>query len=64
MIRDKDKPALSQGLMYGSLVAAILAGVGALGVDLYLASTQWLLIGIALGIWGVYVLLEAHFRLK
>lgn len=63
-IRDKDKPAASQGLMYGSVVCVILAGIGALGVDLYLASTQWLLIGVTLIGWSIYMLLEAHFRLK
>lgn len=60
--RDKDKPMMSKLFMLGSGASAILAVVGALGTDLYLASTQWLLVGIVLGIWGVYLLLEAEFR--
>lgn len=62
LIRDKDKPMVSKFLMYGSAAAAGLAGVGALGYDLYLASTQWLAVGILLGVWAVYLLLEAEFR--
>lgn len=46
--------------MYGSMAAAGLAGVGALGYDLYLASTQWMLVGILMAVWAAYslVLLE------
>lgn len=49
-------------LMYGSLLATVLAGLGASGYDLYLASTQWILVGILVGVWAVYLLLEAEFR--
>jgi len=62
LIRDKDKPMVSKFLMYGSMGAAGLAGIGALGYDLYLASTQWVVVGILLGLWAVYLLLEAEFR--
>lgn len=51
---------VSKFLMYGSVAAAGLAGIGALGYDLYLASTQWVLVGILLAVWAAYslVLLE------
>lgn len=63
LLRDKDKPMLAKGLVYASAGSAGLAGVGALGYDLYLASTQWLLVGCLLALWGVFILLEAEFRL-
>lgn len=61
-MREKDKPMAAKFLMTLSGLSAVLAIVGALGTDLYLASTQWLLVSTALGIWGVYLLLEAEFR--
>lgn len=35
-------------LFNGGLVATVLAAVGALGFDIYLASTQWVLVAILL----------------
>jgi len=63
LFRDKDKPMVAKGLFGGSIVAVILAGFGALGMDLFLASTQWLLIAAVLTGWAIYLLLEAQFRL-
>jgi hypothetical protein len=60
--RDKDKPMVSKVLVIGSLAAVFLSLVGALGTDIYLASTQWLLVAVVLAVWGVYLLLEAEFR--
>jgi hypothetical protein len=62
IFRDKDKPMVAKVLVYLSVGAVALAGIGAVGYDLYLASTQWLLVGVMLGIWGLFVLLEAVFR--
>jgi len=62
-VRDKDKPMVAKACFTASVVAAGLAALGALGLDLYLASTQWLLVAAVLGIWGSYLLLEAQFRL-
>lgn len=61
-IRDKDKPMAARTLIYSSLGAVLLSILGALGNDIYLASTQWLLVAIVLAVWGVYLLLEAEFR--
>ncbi len=63
-LRDKDKPAAAEALMYSSVVCVVLALFGATGNGLWLASTQWLVVGALLAIWGVYLLLVAHFRLK
>jgi uncharacterized membrane protein len=46
---------LSQVLILFSVVCLILAAVGAGGLDLYLASTQWVMMGVILGVWAVYV---------
>ena len=51
----KQRKDLSQALVYGSVVAVTLSVIGMLGTDLYLASTQWLLVGILLAIWGIYM---------
>ena len=61
-IADKNKPAVAKTFVCLSVVCAILAVIGATGNDLFLASTQWLLVGIILSIWGVYLLVEAYLR--
>lgn len=61
-LRDKDKPMIARLLELGSVVATFFAIVGALAADVYLASTQWLLVAVVLAVWGVYLLLEAEFR--
>ena len=37
-----------------SVIAVILSIIGALGSDLWLASTQWVLVAAVLSIWAVY----------
>lgn len=61
-LRDKDKPMISKGLLLGSLLTTLLAIIGAGGYDLYLASTQWLIISILLCMWGTFLLVEAIYR--
>ncbi len=46
---------LGDVLIVLSIIAVILSIVGALWVDLWLASTQWVLIGAVLAVWAVYV---------
>jgi hypothetical protein len=48
----------SKYLMMGALGAVILAGVGYLGFDFWLASTQWLLVAAVLALFGVYLKLK------
>lgn len=38
-----------------SAAAVLMAIVGAVGEDFWLASTQWMLVAITVGIWGVYL---------
>ena len=40
--------------MGSSVVSVTLAGVGYLGYDIWLASTQWLLVAAVLALFGVY----------
>lgn len=53
---------LAKFLFVLSLISVGLAVIGAVGTDIYLASTQWLLVATVLGVWAVYFLLEAEFR--
>lgn len=62
--RDKDKLAMGKLLMFGSYLSALMAVFGAMGTDIYLASTQWVLVGLLLACWAIYILVEAQFRLK
>jgi len=54
-MKKKDLAGLSQVLMAGAVVSVILAGVGWLGVDIWLASTQWLLVAGVLALFGLYL---------
>lgn len=38
-----------------SVIAVILSIIGAFGTDIWLASTQWILIAAVLGIYALYV---------
>ena len=51
----KDLSGFSQILMAGAVVSVILAGVGWMGTDIWLASTQWLLVAGVLGLFGLYL---------
>lgn len=55
---NKKDTIYSRVLMAGSIGAIILSAVGYLGVDIWLASTQWLLIAAILALFGVYFKLE------
>jgi small-conductance mechanosensitive channel len=49
-----DMSMLSQVLMGGGVVAVVLSAVGYLGTDIWLASTQWLLVASVLALFAVY----------
>lgn len=49
---------LSKYLMTSAILAIILSAVGYLGYDLWLASTQWLLISAVMALFGVYLKLK------
>lgn len=48
----------SKWLMSGSIFAIVLSGIGYLGYDFWLASTQWLLVAVVLAMFGVYLKLS------
>lgn len=54
----KSKSNLSKYLMYLSFVAILFAGEGWLGPDIWLASTQWLLVALVLAAFGIYLKLS------
>lgn len=55
----KDLKLVSQVLIGGATISVILAGIGYLGADIWLASTQWLLVAAVLALFGVYTKLES-----
>lgn len=53
-MKKKDIALASQVMMGGALISIILAAIGYLGNDIWLASTQWLLVAAVLALFGVY----------
>ena len=53
-VKQKDWRLLSQVLMGGAIISVLLSGVGYTGTDIWLASTQWLLVAVVLALFGVY----------
>ncbi|MBX4205908.1 hypothetical protein KW795_01810 [Candidatus Microgenomates bacterium] len=51
----KGNKELSKLFMMLSLVAIVLAGIGYLKQDIWLASTQWLLVSIVFGVYATYL---------
>lgn len=58
-LKKKDWQTLSRGSMFLSLLAIIFAAWGFMGSDLWLASTQWLLIAVVLAVFGLYSRMES-----
>ena len=58
-LKKKDWAMLSQLLMGGAVVSVLLAGVGYLGIDIWLASTQWLLVAAVAALFGMYARMNA-----
>jgi hypothetical protein len=58
-VKKKDLTTFSQVLMVAAFVAIVLSGIGYLGVDIWLASTQWLIVAAVLAMFGVYLKLES-----
>lgn len=51
--------SLGDWLVGISAIAVILSIIGAFGTDIWLASTQWVLIAAVLAVWAVYVKIRA-----
>jgi hypothetical protein len=54
----KGKAALSTYLMYGAVIAVLFAAEGWIAPDIWLASTQWLLVALVLAAFGIYLKLS------
>lgn len=52
------KDGFSRYFMYGAVLAVLFAAVGWLGPDIWLASTQWLLVALVLAAFGIYLKLS------
>jgi hypothetical protein len=57
-MKKKNLKMYSDYLIKASLLAVVLSVVGYFGYDLWLASTQWLLIAAVLAMFGVYLKLS------
>ncbi len=53
-MKKKDMKMASQLFMGGAVIAVLLSAIGYLGTDIWLASTQWLLVAVVLALFGVY----------
>lgn len=53
-LKKNDAKMMSHILMKGALLSVALSAVGYLGRDIWLASTQWLLVAVVLALFGVY----------
>ena len=58
-LKKKDIKLLSQVLISGAVISVLLAGIGYTGTDIWLASTQWLLVAAVLALFGVYTRIES-----
>jgi len=54
-VSKKDLKMASKYLMWGAVAAVFLATLGYLGFDIWLASTQWLLVAVVLSVFGLYL---------
>lgn len=54
-MKKSDLKMLSQVLMGGAVVSVVLSALGYMGYDIWLASTQWLLVAAVLALFGVYL---------
>ena len=54
-MKKKDKNEVSKVLMMASLVAIVMSTLGYFGIDIWLVSTQWLLVAAVLALFGVYL---------
>ena len=53
-MKKKDFKIVSQVFMGGAILSVVLAGLGYLGTDIWLASTQWLLVAAVMSLFGIY----------
>ncbi len=49
------KDIYSKYLMFGAIASIVFSAVGWVGSDIWLASTQWLLVALVLAAFGIYL---------
>ena len=54
----KDMMMISKTLMWASVVSVALSAFSYLYVDIWLASSQWLLVAVVLALFGVYLKMD------
>jgi hypothetical protein len=54
-MKKKDIKLLSQILIGGAVISVLLSAIGYMGTDIWLASTQWLLVAAVLALFGIYM---------
>jgi hypothetical protein len=54
-LNKKNLTEYSHYLIYGSVASIIFAAIGWLGPDIWLASTQWLLVALVLAVYAIYI---------
>jgi hypothetical protein len=54
----KTRASVSQALVWVAIFSVGLAGVGAMGTDIWLASTQWLLVAAVSILFAIYLKLS------
>lgn len=59
LFKRSDWRLYSQVLVSGGIIAVLLSGLGYMGTDIWLASTQWLVVASVLIILGIYSKLES-----
>jgi hypothetical protein len=55
MFAKKNKELTSKILMFGAVAAVLFSVAGWMGRDIWLASTQWLLIAAVLSLFSIYL---------
>lgn len=53
-MKKKTWKTLSQTLMAAAVISTLFAAIGYTGSDIWLASTQWLLVAAVMGLFGIY----------
>ncbi len=51
----KTKESVSRAFIWVSVLSVIFAGIGAMGTDIWLASTQWLLVAAVSILFAIYL---------
>ena len=57
-LNKRNKEMLAKALIGGAVVAVLLSFTGWMGTDIWLASTQWLLVAAVLTLFGIYLKLS------